>query len=75
MRKFFSGILLLAAVVTVFDALWLHTRPARAQGSLKVYVQQVRDKHWNDLLGTEIVGFACGPTEAGNNSQCYIASR
>ena len=67
-----SLLLLFTCLLVLFDALWLHPRAARAQGTLRVYVQQVKEKHWTDIQGTEIVGFSCVPY---GGSTCYVASR
>jgi len=66
--------LLLAFLIVLLDALWLHPRPVRAQSALKVYVQQVKDKHWTDIEGTEIIGFSC-INQAVSNEKCFVASR
>ena len=70
-----SLLLLLAVLLILLDALWLHPRVVRGQTTLKVYVQQVKDKHWTDIQGTEIVGFACGPLGNGAVTECFVASR
>jgi glutamate-1-semialdehyde aminotransferase len=66
--------LLLACLIVLLDAFWLPPRAVHAQGTLKVYVQQAKDKHWTDIQGTEIVGFSCATTSV-TNADCFIASR
>jgi hypothetical protein len=45
-----------------------------AQATLKVYVQQAKDKHWTDIQGTEIVGFSCATVSPGVQAACFVAS-
>ena len=76
MKQLLPGSVLTAALlILLVDFFWLHPRTVQAQGSLKVYVQQVKDKRWTDIQGTEIVGFACGPEARANSTVCYVASR
>jgi hypothetical protein len=74
-----SLLLLVALLIMLMDAFWFHPRAVRAQRTLKVYVQQVTDKRWTDIKGTEIVGFASGPFGGAANSTmmsaCFVASR
>jgi len=68
----------LALLIMLLDAFWFHPRAVRAQGTLKVYVQQVKQKQWTDIQGKEIVGFACGVAGmpiSGTTSECFVASR
>jgi hypothetical protein len=68
-------LVLLASLLVLFDAFWSRPRAVRAQSAaLKVYVQQVKDKRWTDIQGTEIVGFSC-INEVASNAVCFVASR
>jgi hypothetical protein len=76
MKHMTTTVLLLSlALLVLLDIFWLHPRTAIAQGQLKVYVQRVRDKHWTEIQGTEIVGFSCGPVAHANGTECFVASR
>jgi hypothetical protein len=70
-----SLLILVASSLVLLDAFWFHPRAASAQGTMKVYVQSVKNKNWTDIQGTQIVGFACGPIARGNDTECFVASR
>jgi hypothetical protein len=71
-------LLLLIVLIALVSADLLLPQRAKAQGQLKVYMQEVKAKQWTDLQGSEVVGFACSPhiyNGTAPNANCYVVSR